>query len=318
MDIFEASPGEMSEELREQGIKALVHMLKQFETMDKPGLLAMGLDMYSPGLDSRVKANLDRIHWQLSMFYRHSKPTKIGLAVRHLRWIIENCKLPGREIDRVPLYMLGVALMKSDQGQDAETQAEARSYFEMGFNRITKRDAKLRSAVWARAHFSRLLHEMGLHNDADEQEKILADNYRNDPLAMMPSEFVELVSDDCGDPAENPIVLRLPNKGKNALDAFRHDWPAVPFYKNGKMIGHQVFKEGPIPKTMNATGVRLSEKMKQREKENEPQVCDYCHRKMAINQCSRCQAAYYCNQTCQKTHWKVHKQTCVAPSKTAT
>ncbi|KAF0746267.1 hypothetical protein AaE_008186 [Aphanomyces astaci] len=30
-----------------------------------------------------------------------------------------------------------------------------------------------------------------------------------------------------------------------------------------------------------------------------------------VHRCSRCQAEYYCSQECQKSHWRVHKLTCV-------
>jgi hypothetical protein len=37
--------------------------------------------------------------------------------------------------------------------------------------------------------------------------------------------------------------------------------------------------------------------------------CAFCQ-KFAANQCSRCQKVYYCNQICQKKHYKNHKYIC--------
>ena len=48
------------------------------------------------------------------------------------------------------------------------------------------------------------------------------------------------------------------------------------------------------------------------EQGNEIFKCLYCARKSAdVQRCSRCKEAIYCNQECQKAHWKIHKADCV-------
>ena len=40
-------------------------------------------------------------------------------------------------------------------------------------------------------------------------------------------------------------------------------------------------------------------------------TCSSCERRgIKLDMCSKCQNAWYCNTTCQKTHWKVHKMEC--------
>jgi len=47
--------------------------------------------------------------------------------------------------------------------------------------------------------------------------------------------------------------------------------------------------------------------------------CSYCGKvsDKALNKCSRCRVAEYCNATCQKAHWKDHKTECKKPETTA-
>lgn len=49
-------------------------------------------------------------------------------------------------------------------------------------------------------------------------------------------------------------------------------------------------------------------------------VCASCHAGYGDNgsfpdggkQCGRCKTVYYCNRSCQKKHWAVHKTTCAS------
>merc|ERR1719414_2393128 len=38
--------------------------------------------------------------------------------------------------------------------------------------------------------------------------------------------------------------------------------------------------------------------------------CDVCGQEGAAKKCSKCKSADYCDQTCQKYHWFVHKKYC--------
>jgi len=38
--------------------------------------------------------------------------------------------------------------------------------------------------------------------------------------------------------------------------------------------------------------------------------CTACAAGPARRRCSRCKAAYYCDRTCQKSHWKTHRHAC--------
>jgi hypothetical protein len=38
--------------------------------------------------------------------------------------------------------------------------------------------------------------------------------------------------------------------------------------------------------------------------------CAWCNTSGAVNKCTRCKSAGYCNRICQKAHWHTHKQTC--------
>jgi len=42
--------------------------------------------------------------------------------------------------------------------------------------------------------------------------------------------------------------------------------------------------------------------------------CSGCQNKKSTNllKCSGCSLAYYCNSKCQKSHWKIHKKSCIA------
>ena len=45
-------------------------------------------------------------------------------------------------------------------------------------------------------------------------------------------------------------------------------------------------------------------------------ICASCARvKESMKQCTQCKAVYYCTVLCQKAHWKVHKQACLAAAK---
>ena len=39
-------------------------------------------------------------------------------------------------------------------------------------------------------------------------------------------------------------------------------------------------------------------------------VCFACATQGAHKKCNRCKVAYYCDRTCQKAHWPVHKHSC--------
>jgi hypothetical protein len=42
-------------------------------------------------------------------------------------------------------------------------------------------------------------------------------------------------------------------------------------------------------------------------------VCASCHQHIEhTKRCSRCQRVYYCNEQCQRAHWRIHKRDCVA------
>lgn len=45
--------------------------------------------------------------------------------------------------------------------------------------------------------------------------------------------------------------------------------------------------------------------------------CSACQKQSedALEMCSRCRAAYYCNAVCQNAHWPIHKETCQKVSK---
>ena len=44
--------------------------------------------------------------------------------------------------------------------------------------------------------------------------------------------------------------------------------------------------------------------------------CDFCQsQSQSLLQCSGCGWASYCNQKCQKSHWKIHKKQCSKPYK---
>lgn len=46
--------------------------------------------------------------------------------------------------------------------------------------------------------------------------------------------------------------------------------------------------------------------------------CFSCGSPSGPLRCSRCKLAYYCGQECQVSHWKTHKNACVAPAKPPT
>ena len=43
--------------------------------------------------------------------------------------------------------------------------------------------------------------------------------------------------------------------------------------------------------------------------------CAACDRELAAGApvCAACRVVHYCDKSCQKTHWKVHKHTCSKP-----
>ena len=41
--------------------------------------------------------------------------------------------------------------------------------------------------------------------------------------------------------------------------------------------------------------------------------CYNCEKEGETKQCASCQRAFYCSKTCQKKHWKKHKQNCFPP-----
>lgn len=38
--------------------------------------------------------------------------------------------------------------------------------------------------------------------------------------------------------------------------------------------------------------------------------CTFCHADNSKFKCSKCKRARYCTETCQRSHWKLHKKTC--------
>ncbi|NDE82039.1 MAG: zinc finger MYND domain-containing protein [Chlamydiia bacterium] len=47
----------------------------------------------------------------------------------------------------------------------------------------------------------------------------------------------------------------------------------------------------------------------------EPRLCQACHKEeinpVSLRACSACKTVFYCNPTCQKSHWKEHKPNCL-------
>jgi hypothetical protein len=43
--------------------------------------------------------------------------------------------------------------------------------------------------------------------------------------------------------------------------------------------------------------------------------CDACQNKIANLRCSNCKCNYYCDKSCQKAHWKIHKKECIRLTK---
>ena len=44
-----------------------------------------------------------------------------------------------------------------------------------------------------------------------------------------------------------------------------------------------------------------------------PNECYNCWKEGDMKRCTGCQHAMYCSKTCQKAHWKKHKQNCLPP-----
>jgi len=280
---------DLPEHQKPEAIKYLLKHLELLEKGDEMELTMLGLDL-RPGKQMVIKAALDHVHWQLSLMYRHSKPTKIGLAVKHLRWVLDHHD--PRHVDPVPLYNLGVALMKSERGEEREVLEEADQHFEKAFNSADA-ETGLRSALWARAYYSRLLHKLGKEKQAKKQENILSSWYKGHITAMVPSEFADLVTDESDDPSTNPILLAVPNFGRK-IHEFNHgtgQGMMIGDKSNGLLVMHGLQS---IPTAGAEVVIR----------------CGNCANPDPKNTCARCRSQKYCSRECQQKHWPTHKKSC--------
>ncbi|KAJ7265475.1 hypothetical protein B0H12DRAFT_1100911 [Mycena haematopus] len=124
-------------------------------------------------------AVIDTCNWELSMCLRYSTPTRIAEAVPYLEQNIayHKKKNPNGEVDATPEMYLGVALHK----QAGQEEAAMRT--------------SLRTQLWSRACFSRLLRRIGKIQEAEEQEDEIRNWLLFHPYGMPPSEFRALVTD---------------------------------------------------------------------------------------------------------------------------
>ncbi|RDB18029.1 hypothetical protein Hypma_000701 [Hypsizygus marmoreus] len=175
----------------------LEKFIKEVEAVDGTGStnIHVGIKNSNSGGDFQKDHVLEKTYWQLAMFYRYLKPTRIAEAIPALQFVIsiyKKCNPNTTDVDVVPTLYLGVALAKA-----GENDEEALNVLEQAL-----RDADSsprpspKNSLWARAHLSRLLRKMKKTSEAEQVEALIRNWILFHPYAMPPSEFLDLVTDE--------------------------------------------------------------------------------------------------------------------------
>ncbi|KAJ7628575.1 hypothetical protein FB45DRAFT_1059308 [Roridomyces roridus] len=135
---------------------------------------------------------LDTCDWKMAQGLRCSTPTRIAEAAPYLERVMAQFRDSHNdgEVDETPEMYLGVALHKTLGQEEA-----AIAHFRLAFEASPYIQMQLRTQLWARACFSRLLRRMGRISDAEEQEDMIGNWISGHPYAMPPDEFFQLVTD---------------------------------------------------------------------------------------------------------------------------
>eukprot|EP01112_Ceratiomyxa_fruticulosa_P017723 TRINITY_DN5581_c0_g2_i1.p1 TRINITY_DN5581_c0_g2~~TRINITY_DN5581_c0_g2_i1.p1 ORF type:complete len:348 (-),score=63.71 TRINITY_DN5581_c0_g2_i1:23-1066(-) len=301
-----SQPSELSQDQLQRGIVVIKKFIEKLSS-DKEDLWAsVGIDLRRPNKKEIVRNNLDSAHWQITMYYKYCKPSQLGKVVPHIKWVIENNRANKHvKLDTNPLYTLGVALMKSEKGSEQETREEARKVFDYAFSNMAPEDAGLRSAMWGRAYYSRLLHDLGDTKEAKKQERMLAQMYERNKIQITPSDFAQVVTDEGANPNDNPILKAIQNFGHGIIELPGTGLGAN--VKNGMIVQGEDGKPGLMVMNFDRPQWRMPVGM-QKIISN----CNNCGSDNPKNKCSRCGLYKYCSRDRQTKHWKEQREFCNA------
>ncbi|KAF9483457.1 hypothetical protein BDN70DRAFT_918361 [Pholiota conissans] len=135
---------------------------------------------------------LDRTAWQLTIYLRHSTPSRISEALAPLTFIVETCKRINGSyaIDVVPTLFLAVCLSRIAGEEEAALQT-----FKQAFLKI-RPDIPPLNIIWARANKARLLRHMHRTAEAELEENFTRQWVIRNQSKLKPSLVRSSLSDD--------------------------------------------------------------------------------------------------------------------------
>ncbi|GBE85103.1 hypothetical protein BKA93DRAFT_915961 [Sparassis latifolia] len=166
-----------------------------------------------------VRWFLERCYWQLSKLLRFSLPTRIAEAEPFLRQMLRDYTEQNDADDRdvLPMLYLACAIQKAPEKEQEALQI-FRDAFEYYEGPLQEHKLGVKSELWARANYARLLRKTGAIASATAQEKKIRDYILRNTPAYPPSLYRRMATD-----------MREPDSVKYTLEhhAIQRAWRGI-------------------------------------------------------------------------------------------